>query len=91
MAEQATYRWEITKDLISNGGDVGQQGPYNLDPELDTNKTPFRMYDDDDELYYEGNLYGEFDCFEPLDDFGMPNAGATSIKVKEKNGRWTVV
>lgn len=85
----AEYRWEITKDF-TGGNDAGVQGPYNLDSDLDTNKTPFRMYDDDGELYYEGNLYGDFNCLEPLDDFGTPNAGATEIKVYEK-GRWNIV
>lgn len=46
----------------------------------------FRMYDDDGNLYYTGVLTGQPDpCgseggFEPLDDYGTPNAGCTSIK-----------
>jgi len=38
----------------------------------------------DSELYYEGYLVGG-DDFEPLDDFGMPDAGATEIRY---NGEW---
>lgn len=42
----------------------------------------FKLFDDDGELYYTG--YGkpltEVEGFEPLDDFGMPNAGCTDIR-----------
>jgi len=37
------------------------------------------MFDDDMNLYYEGKIIGDYDGFEPLDDFGMPNARCTSI------------
>jgi hypothetical protein len=46
----------------------------------------FRIYDDDRELYYTGLRTGEAepcgweDGFEPLTDFGTPNAGATEIR-----------
>lgn len=51
----------------------------------------FKMFDDDGELYYSG--YGkslkDVDGFDPLDDFGMPNAGCTEIKYKnEKTGEF---
>jgi len=39
----------------------------------------FQMFDDDMNLYYEGKIIGNYSGFEPLDDFGMPNAGCTSI------------
>ena len=39
------------------------------------------MYDDDDNCYYEGMIYGDYYGFEPLDDYGMPNAGCTYIKI----------
>ena len=48
----------------------------------------FRMLDDDGEIYYEGFLVG--DEFAPLDNFGEPNAGCTSIQVQE-NGAWIYV
>lgn len=57
---------------------------------LPAGQTRFRMFDDDGELYYEGLLTGTFDGLEPLDDFGMPNAGCTSIEVFE-DGRWAGV
>ena len=44
---------------------------------------PFVMKDDDGISYYTGKLWGG--CgFEPLDDFGMPNAGATEIWIDGK-------
>ena len=49
----------------------------------------FRMRDDDGELCYEGALVGD-DLFAPLDDFGMPNAGCTSIEIFDGRG-WTSI
>ena len=51
----------------------------------------FRMFDDDGELYYTGRFVpadlsdGE-EGFGPLDDFGMPNAGAVTVKYKREAG-----
>jgi hypothetical protein len=44
------------------------------------------MYDDDSELYYAGKIWGDFDGFEPLDDFGMPNGGCTQISLRDADG-----
>ena len=85
MNEYADYYWTITKDRISDGEDKGVSGPYDCDVNLKTNAARFSMYDDDGECYYEGMIYGDYDGFEPLDDFGSPNAGCTSIKI---NGEW---
>ena len=76
-----SYYWEITKDLISDG--INAVGVSNGDKNLkDTaNGKDFSMYDDDDECYYIGRIYGSYEGFEPLDDFGMPNAGCTMIKI----------
>ena len=78
-----SYRWIITKDNIAEHGihdDTGVQGPRHADPTLDTNPKDFQMYDDDGELYYEGTIFGDYEGFEPLDDFGTPNAGCVGIK-----------
>ena len=45
----------------------------------------FKMYDGDGELYYTGRMITdegktEEAYFGPLDDYGMPNAGCTSIR-----------
>ena len=76
------YYWKITKvHLESLNDEVGVEGGYDADPSIKTNPARFSMYDDDDNCYYEGMLYGDYDGFEPLDDFGMPNAGCTYIKL----------
>ncbi len=82
------YAWLITKDRIENGADEGQQ--YSSGNELSAeeirshpDRIHFKMYDDDSILYYEGFSVGG-QGFEPLDDFGMPNAGCTDIKQRNK-------
>ena len=92
VSPHACYRWTITCDHTAvrslpegtNSNAKGMEGPSNCDSGLHDNPTQFSMYDDDDNCYYEGMLYGDFDGFEPLDDFGTPNAGATSIKINGK-------
>jgi hypothetical protein len=85
--------WIITRDVLAEqnegrfGNDTGTYGPAGI-TEVAYNKLQrgdghmFLMYDDDDELYYEGLLLGDptsFQGFSPLDDFGTPNAGCTRI------------
>lgn len=92
-----SYAWIIDRDHIDS--DVGRRGPRNSPPTLEAalnsgKGKPFRMYDDDGELYYEGRLIvskGEQDPeveFRPLSDFGMPNAGATEIHYQDDAGNW---
>ena len=52
----------------------------------ESTKVNFNKLSDDDILYYTGYICGEYDGFEPLDDFGMPNAGCTSIKLDSGHG-----
>jgi hypothetical protein len=89
MEAATKYRWKITKDHMEPDGSQysakGTEGPARLDPNVTDNPARFSMYDDDGVCYYEGMLYGDHDGFEPLDDFGTPNAGCTSIKV---DGEW---
>lgn len=88
-----SYGWLITKDVLSGhdpvNTEVGTIGPRGISEELQERLRngegeKFELYDDDDILYYKGLLING-DGFEPLDDFGMPNAGCTAIKI---NGRW---
>ena len=73
------YYWIITKDLITDGEEKGtSSGDERL---KGTNGKTFSMSDDDGECYYIGRIYGNYDGFEPLDDFGMPNAGCTQVKI----------
>ncbi len=95
------YGWIITRDFlfeenekhpiegIPNKSEVGIIGGHDTKftkEELLSKGVSFRMKDDDGELYYEGKLLGG-SGFEPLDDFGLPNAGCTSIWIKE-NRKW---
>ena len=86
------YGWIITRDLLetedSRYNRVGTTGPHDLtneqEPDLqDGAGDRFKMYDSDDELYYEGRIVGDYDGFEPLDDFGRPDAGAVTIKYQD--------
>ena len=79
------YNWVIIRDYIDNGAETGLTGPRNKSLHTE-NETEFRMYDDDGELYYAGKIWGDFDGFEPLDDFGMPNAVCTEIKLRDSDG-----
>lgn len=44
------------------------------------NARRFKMRDDDGEVYYEGYYIPNDNEFEPLDAFGTPNAGCTSME-----------
>lgn len=86
----SSNNWIITKDHISyDQNDVGTGNPNILNA---PDKIPFKMYDDDNELYYEGFMVSDMgeSLFNPLDDFGMPNAGCTKIEIFN-NGKWEVV
>lgn len=81
----ARYRWVITEDLIDGGKALGLQGPENLNVDLTGNRDTFELYDDDGILYARGSIYGDYDGFEPLDDYGTPGWGCTGIKY---GGKW---
>jgi len=79
----ATYRWKIDKDYLDGDGEnsaVGTEGPRDLDPTIKSNPQGFTLYDDDDNAYYHGWLYGDYEGFEPVYDFGLGYAGAPHIK-----------
>ena len=83
--------WIITKDLIDTDA-VGVFGPRGVsETAVSALKAgdgfKFRMLDDDGEVYYRG-LSDEPDTFDPLDDFGTPNAGCTDIQYSGRGG-WT--
>jgi len=80
------YNWIITTDHI-NDVEKGLTGPSNKSRHT-ANETDFQLLDDDGELYYTGTLFGDFEGFEPLDDFGMPNAGCTEIKLRGEDGKF---
>jgi len=85
-----SYTWTITRDHVGTDA-AGTVGPWNADESLLTvNVDRFRMKDDDGTVYYEGMIGGNHYGFEPLHDFGMPNAGCTTIEYRV-NGKWAVL
>lgn len=85
----APYRWTITKDHLEDPGSMHSRvatiGPHDADDAVTSNPARFSLYDDDDNCYYEGMLYGDYMGMEPLDDFGTPNAGCVKMKL---DGEW---
>jgi len=87
-----SYYWEITLDRIADpaapaGTNANAKGRHSGDPHIKTRKgiirSNFEILDDDGISYYKGFIYhrnGE-EQFAPLDEFGEPNAGATTIKI----------
>jgi hypothetical protein len=100
MSTQQTGWWTITEDKLADvaEGDrpaVGTCGPRECTLTADQIKAHpatlyFQMFDDDGEHYYSGlcilpqGLTDE--AFRPLDDYGTPNAGCTSIKYRNPSG-----
>ena len=79
--------WYIDVDEIDDGYAVdAYNGGGNLDYTKRRCNHRFRMLDDDGMMYYKG-YSDDSSSFEPLDDFGMPNAGCTDIQYWE-NGKW---
>ena len=79
----APYRWKITRDLIDpgvEGNAVGIEGPRDASDDVTSNPKRFSIYDEDGECYGIGMIYGDYDGFEPLDDFGRGYWGATEIR-----------
>jgi hypothetical protein len=78
--------WIIDKDHLAEPGDrfdaVGTAGPHDYKGDGSELKCRFRMLDDDGELIYEGRCSEDDSdvALEPLEGFGMPNAGCTTIQ-----------
>lgn len=94
------YEWLITEDWTN--GDrrtvniVGPAGAALTMSEILRNSQAraFRMLDDDGNLYYKGYYVGPEDgnLFAPLDDYGAPNAGCTSIEYFDiYTGEWSLI
>jgi hypothetical protein len=98
----------ITQDLLDDGLAVGTMGPSDITEDdektlrlvADGQKPDgleisyFYMHDDDGVRYYGGYWVADPDSdeFEPLDCFGMPNAGCTSIRMKHPTtGKYEIV
>jgi len=93
--------WKIDRDYIYDPEIDGRWGgktaagrvrsrSWDKYPERQKDATMrFRMLDDDGNIYYGGRCTPDTE-FEPLWDFGMPNAGAVTIQFKE-NGKWVTL
>ena len=92
------YAWIITNDLTATAGEPegtnmnakGMLGPRDCSDEQSAELKggagkEFEIYDDDGIHYYTGRIIGDYDGFEPLDDFGTPNAGAVDIRYGGKS------
>jgi hypothetical protein len=83
----ARYGWIITADVL-DGRTVSITGPRDITAEqiarLNAGEgAQFRLKDDDGEIYFEGRFVGDEkseDAFGPLDDYGLPDSGCTSIE-----------
>ena len=80
-----SYAWTITWAMEGLEDEVGTVSVGDNWKGDWSRKSEFSLYDDDEVLYYKGVIVGDYDGFEPLDDFGMPNAGCTGIKYE---GEW---
>jgi hypothetical protein len=88
-----------TATIIFGKSKIGVMGPSTISDEtkaklLAGEGSKFRMKDDDNNVYYVGRLVGDADSeegFSPLDDFGTPDAGCTSIEYLKDNGKWEVL
>lgn len=99
--------WVINKDYAptpeaergTNGNAVGMRSAGCPDWMLSRHDLlPFRLLDDDGVIYYEGMMvpleeHDDYsDGFEPLDDFGGPNAGCTNLEyVDAKTDCWELL
>lgn len=99
----STYGWVIDRDALAEidnedgllSSRAGVVGPRGITDEMKQDLylgmgQRFRMLDDDGILCYEGRIKGDYDGFEPLDDFGTPDAGCTGIQYLEE-GLWVAI
>ena len=78
------YGWKIDQDLF-DGDAAGVAGPAGGMAVPDGEGEVFKLYDDDENLMAVGRIVGDYDGFEPLDDFGIGMWGCTGIKYA---GEW---
>ena len=78
--------WKITKTFLEGESRAKSRG-FETHAAKATHR--FRLYDDDNELYFEGVSTSD-SSFAPLDSYGMPGFGCTSIRYWEKrNGTYS--
>ena len=87
-----TYHWMIDR---AYGACADEKLPIHGPSDCDINEAfgptaeRFIIKDDDGNIYYGGLIQGsDYQGFEPLDDYGQPNAGATEIHYINADGSW---
>ena len=94
------FGWIVNKEYEYGeskvGNEVNVMGPRDLTAtkeEIESLGTHFKMFDDDGNLYYSGYVLADetHDEFMPLDQYGMPNAGCVTIKLRDKSGKYNVL
>lgn len=96
----ANYGFIVKRDHLDDT-DIEVIGPSNIDPTVEERLLKgegrcFKIYDDDQELYFSGrciDLEADGDSlsegsFGPLWDYGTPDSGATEIRYRMDNGTW---
>lgn len=87
-----SYGWVITRTTFADErpGVFGPRGLTLPVQQIEAQGREFRMLDADGALYYQGFYLGPDDerMFAPLDDYGLPNAGATVIEYRTESGGW---
>jgi hypothetical protein len=89
MGPGSTITPETSETLAKFLATIGGKHPGNGN--LPDGATWWRMFDDDDILYYEGILIGDAEDeesgFSPLDNYGKPGAGCVRIDYY-RDGEW---
>lgn len=83
----------ITKDYMSEGEYKGEYDNKVITlQKAGTVRKRFKLYDDDDILYYEGYFYDDDESENQmyLMDWGMYDSGCTKILVAEENGEFVL-
>lgn len=86
--------WVITKSHnCCEGDNPDANGDQMMQLKMLMYVNAFRLRDDDGELYYSGYAREDMeDEFAPLDDYGLPNAGCTTIEYRNpKTGQYEVL
>lgn len=99
LAEQNKKDGEQVPEAPSYQNAVGLTGPRGCPEDTSVLTQRFRIKDDDGNVYYEGRMLPftrhdeDSDGFEPLDQFGRGNAGATDLEYWQpgKGGGWKVL
>jgi len=96
--------WIIDEDHLFNhyrgDGDVSKEGKrshdFNYKTFVESKQVKFKLYDDDDVIYFSGRMTEERfnghegECFDPL-DWAMDYAGCTYLEYEREDGTWEIL